>query len=129
MLYANFVSSNGLALKKDYKIGWRSDLNKCEKGIFEIVSVHFIDIINYFFKIHLLYKPVLSNKSGIGSSFDTSHTKIEIKNKSIIDIFTTYNSPYKKKIFFLFTNGIIEQNNNQITVRGRVKILVRVVFF
>ena len=49
LLYANLISSNGLALKKEYKKSWRSNFKQCPKGIFEIVAIHYVDLINFFF--------------------------------------------------------------------------------
>ena len=51
LIYANIIVSHGLALKKEYKKSWRSNKKKCPKGVFEIVSIHWIDLINYHFKI------------------------------------------------------------------------------
>ena len=119
LLYANLISSHGLSLKKkEYFNSWRSNINKCPSGVFEIVSIHYIDLINFFFDIKNFKGPKLINYSGIGTSFDTSHVELKLKNDSIINIFVTYNSAYIKKFFFLFSNGFIEQNNNQIFVKG-----------
>ena len=118
LIYANLLASHGLAKKKEYKNNWRSNRKKCPKGIFEIVSIHYVDLINYLFKIFKIKKPNLINSRNIGNSFDTSHVEIQLKNKSIINIFSTYNSAYSKNLFFLFENGTIEQKDNIITVRG-----------
>ena len=119
LLYANIVSSHGLSLKKKkYINSWRSNIKKCPKGVFEIVSIHYIDLVNFFFDIKNFKGPKLMNYSGAGTSFDTSHVELKLNNNSIVNIFTTYNSAYIKKFFFLFTNGFIEQNNNQIVVKG-----------
>ena len=118
LIYANLLASHGLAKKKEYRKNWRSNGKKCPKGIFEIVSIHYVDLINYLFEIFKIKKPNLINSRNVGSSFDTSHVEIQLKNKSIINIFSTYNSAYSKNLFFLFENGTIEQRDNTITVRG-----------
>ena len=39
-------------------------------------------------------------------------------NKSVVNIFSTYNSAYSKRLFFLFQNGIVEQTDNLIEIKG-----------
>ncbi len=121
LLYGSIVSSHGLALKKDYKNSWRSKKKNTPLGIHEIVSIHLVDIINYYFKIKKIEKPTLLNHSKIGNSFDTSHVKIKLMNDGIIDIFTTYYSSLRRCFLFMFENGIIEQIDNQILIRGPSK--------
>ena len=118
LLNANLTSSHGLSLKKEYKTSWRSDVKKCKKGVYEIVSIHWIDLVNYHFGIKKISSPKLQNFSGIGSSFDTSSVEIVLQNESLVKIFSTYNSVYTKRLFFLFQNGIIEQVDDILTIRG-----------
>ena len=64
LIYANVANVHGLALKKkEYLNSWRSNKKKCPKGIFEIVSIHLIDLINYHFEITELDSPTLINHS------------------------------------------------------------------
>ena len=118
LLYANLTLSHGLAKKKEYKNNWRSNQKKCPKGVFELVSIHYVDMINYLFKVKKIKKPKLLNFSKIGNSYDTSHVEIELEKKGLVNIFTSYNSSYAKNLFFLFENGIIEQRDNNIKIRG-----------
>ena len=118
LVYANLSLSHGLAQKNEYKKNWRSNLKKCPKGIFEIVSVHYVDLINYLFDVSKIEKPKLINSSKIGNSYDTSLVEMKLKNGALVNIFSTYNSSYAKNLFFLFENGIVEQRDNIITIRG-----------
>ncbi len=88
--------------KKEYGYSWRSDIKKSPKGVYEIVSIHWIDLINFHFGIKKINKPSLLNFSRIDNSFDASSVQIELKNRSIVNIFSTYNSAYSKRLFFLF---------------------------
>ena len=38
LIYANIVTTKGLATKKEYKNNWRSDKKKCPKGVFEFLQ-------------------------------------------------------------------------------------------
>ncbi len=118
LIYANLSLSHGLAQKKVYKHSWRSNIKKCPKGVYEIVSIHYVDLICYLFKIAKIEKPKLINLSKIGDGYDTSLVEIRLKDEGLINIFSTYNSAYSKNLYFLFENGIIEQNNNVIKIKG-----------
>ena len=129
LIYANIVIAQGLALKSSYKKNWRSDLKKCPKGIYETVSIHYLDLINFHFDIKTIKKPKLINYSGVGNSFDTSLVELILRNNSYINIFSTYNSPLSERLFFLFENGIVEQHDSKISIRGPAMNLDRKGFF
>ena len=118
LVYANLASSHGLAQKKGYKNNWRSSIQKSPKGVYEIVSIHYIDLVNYLFKVSKIEKPKLFNSSKNASSFDSSLVEIKIQNEGLINIFSTYDSSYSKNLFFLFQNGIVEQRNGEIKIKG-----------
>ena len=112
------IASHGLAQKESYKSNWRSDIKKSQKGVYEIVSIHYIDLVNYLFKVSKIEKPKLFNSSKNGTSFDSSLVEIKLQNDGIINIFSTYDSSYDKNLYFLFQNGIVEQRNNKIKIKG-----------
>ncbi len=118
LIYANIVTTKGLATKKEYKNNWRSDKKKCPKGVFEMVSIHILDLINFFFKIKKIYNLNLSNFSNIGSSFDTSEVKLQLENNAIVNIFSSYYAPLYKGWTMIFDNGMIKLENNKIEIRG-----------
>ncbi len=118
LVYANISLSQGLAQKKIYKNNWRSNRNRCPKGVYELISIHFVDMINYLFDVSVIEKPKLINLSKIGNSFDTSLVEIKIKNEGFVNIFSSYNTSYNKNFYFLFENGILEQQNNIIRLKG-----------
>tara|TARA_Y100000591_G_scaffold19757_1_gene14626 strand:- start:1514 stop:2434 length:921 start_codon:yes stop_codon:yes gene_type:complete len=121
LLYSNIINGHGLAKKKDYSKSWRSKKTKCPKGVFEIVSIHWIDLINFHFGIKKINRPKLLNSSKVGSSFDTSVVELETKNQANVNIFSTYNSPFSKRAVLIFENGIIEQIDEKISIRGPAK--------
>ena len=118
LIYINFILGHGLAFKKEYKNSWRANKRKCPKGVFEVVSTHLIDLVNFHFKIKKIEKPTLINYSKKGTSYDTSHIKLRLINNQIVDIFSSYQTPLVKKNLFIFENGTIEQNENLIEIRG-----------
>ena len=129
LLYGNIVISHGLASKSEYKDSWRSNKNKAPKGVYEIVSVHGIDLINYHFDVDNIGKPSLKNFSGIGNSFDTSFVKLKLKNGGNINIFTTYYGPFESNWHMVFSNGLIKKENSKVSVLGPSKNLNSKGFF
>ena len=118
LLYGNIVSGHGLAYKKEYEKSWRSNIKLCKKGVYEIVSTHWIDLINYFFDISKVQKLNLINILKKGSSFDNSYCKIRLRNNCEVDIFSSYSSPLIDSILLVFKNGIITQKGNFFEIRG-----------
>lgn len=118
LVYGNIITGHGLALKKHYEQSWRSNYNKCPKGVFEIVSIHWIDLVNYIFKIKKIDNPRLFNFSNKGTSFDNSYSRLILEQGQEINIFTSYTTPLVNQKIFIFTNGIIEQTSKFIEIRG-----------
>ena len=72
----DIISSHGLAQKTIYKKNWRSNKIKSPKGVFETVSIHWIDMISYVFGIKNISRADLVNLSKNGSAYDTSNIKL-----------------------------------------------------
>tara|TARA_B100000900_G_C20498426_1_gene682676 strand:+ start:201 stop:1130 length:930 start_codon:yes stop_codon:yes gene_type:complete len=121
LIYGNINICHGLAFKREYSKSWRADIKKCKKGVFEIVSVHWVDFLNYFFNLKKICNIKLINFTKKGNSFDNSFCKVKLKNNAEVDIFSSYSSPLIKKVTFIFSNGIVEQNENYIEIRGPAK--------
>ena len=79
-------------------------------------------MVNYVFGVKSC-KTRFNNFSKKGSTYDTSYTTIDTKNNAKIDIISTYASPLITDKKFIFTNGIIEQNSNNIIISGPTKNL------
>ena len=47
----------------------------------------------------------------------------------MVNIFSTYNSPYSTRYFFLFKNGIVEQIDNNLMIKGPTMNLDKKGFF
>ena len=128
-LYGNIINSHGLTYKKSYKKNWRANKRNNPSGIFETVQIHFVDLINMFFDIKIIDKISLFNKSGIGKTPDTVHSKIYTKCGGIVNIFSSYRSCLVTKKIFCFENGLIEQDENNIFIKGPAYNLDRKGFF
>lgn len=117
LLYGNIILAHGLATKKKYFKSWRSNKKTTPLGILEILSVHFIDLIlNTFGISHLKTYNYKTSKQSV--NYDTSHVHIYTKCKKNVTIFNSYNAPLVDKKIFVFENGYIEQNENEITIFG-----------
>jgi len=120
-IYGSLITSHGLAQTKGYLTNWRSDISTCKKGVFEMVSIHDIDLFNYIFGLKKINFINLTNTSRKGNSYDTSTTQITLKNNAQINIFSTYNSSFNDTALLMFENGIIEKTNNAIIIYGPTK--------
>jgi predicted dehydrogenase len=129
LLYGTIISGHGLGLKKEYIRSWRSNRKLCKKGVFEIVSIHWIDLLNYHFSLKKIKILNLRNFLKKGNSYDNSYCKVSFKNKSEVDIYSSYTSPFIKKIILVFSNGTIEQNEDSIEIRGPAMNLDKNLFF
>ena len=83
-----------------------------------IVSIHWIDFINYYFKIKKVINSNLRNTSNVGSSYDNSATTIIMNNNAQVDIYSSYDAPYCNKLTFVFKNGLIEKDEKTIKIFG-----------
>ncbi len=129
LLYANIITGHGLGFKKDYYKSWRSNRKICKKGVFEIVSAHWLDLVNYHFHIKKIQNLNLRNYTKNTYGIDNSYCKILLKNNSEVNIFSSYTSPLIQKMILVFTNGFIEQNDKFIEIRGPAMNLDKNNFF
>ena len=90
---------------------------------------NFIDFFKFHFKLYKIKNYELPIFLVIGNSYDSSLSEILLQNKSTVNIFTTYNSPYSIRYFFLFENGIIEQIDNNLMINGPAMNLDKKGFF
>lgn len=117
LVYASIISGYGLAFKKNFFNNWRSKKKNTPKGIFEILTIHWLDLINFHFSVKKYFKPNLFKFSKFGKSYDNSLIRILLKNNSYVDIFNSYTSPLVKKCNFIFTNGTIEIDEKGAEIR------------
>ena len=118
LVYGTIVSGHGLAFKKDYASNWRSKKKFCLKGVFEVVSIHWIDLINYIFKIKKIKIPSLINLSKKGTSYDNSYATLILNENQHTNIISSYTAPLVNEKLFIFENGMIRQTYDSIEIRG-----------
>lgn len=118
LIYTNIISGKGIAFKDDYKKNTRSNKKFCPKGVFEMVSIHWLDLLSFLFNVTSINTPKLLNLSKNGNSYDNSNIRVEIENKISGEIFCSYTSPLINKKIFIFENGVIEQDDKTIRIKG-----------
>ena len=116
LIYGNIILSHGLIKKKEFLKSWRSKKSENKLGVFENVTIHWIDFINYLFKIKKIDKNYFL-KTSEKNYLDSSITTIKNHNNSIINIFNSYNAPHEKTQI-TFDNGLISQKDDTIEIRG-----------
>ena len=118
LLYANIINGHAFALKKDYINNYRSNKKKSPNGILEVVTIHFIDLINYIFDIKEFKISKMKSLSKYGSSYDNSIVQIISKENSFINIYNSWTTQLINSKKFIFENGSIEEEDNVIIIRG-----------
>ena len=102
----NIISTHGLAFKKEYEESWRSDGKKNKFSILDTVSIHYLDLIIFYFKNieKYIHFPNIIAKNG--TAYDTSSLILK-SNKVSISIFCSYAGPKINEIMIIGTNGYV----------------------
>jgi len=108
------VFSHLLGFQKKYKENWRSKKKYTQKGVYEVVSIHALDLIKNIFKNIRIVKNFFSNISKYGNSIDTALTLAQINKNSFIKIFCSYCAPYNYKIKLIYENAIIDIDDKNL---------------
>lgn len=122
-LDGDIVFSHLLGTQKKYQKNWRSNKSLSKKGVFEVVSIHALDLVSSLFKNVKVKNNLLSSKSLYGDSYDNAFTVLEVEKKSYIKIFTSYIAPYNYKIYLTFENAIIEVTDKLLSFYYPGKVL------
>ena len=83
-----------------------------------MLAIHWLDLLNHLFKITAFNKPRLMNLSNVGDAYDNSNIRVTLNNKTFAEIFCSYTSPLINKKIFVFDNGIVEQNESMLEIKG-----------
>jgi len=108
-------ASQGLAFKKEYLKSWRANGKTNLHNIIETVAIHYLDLLNLHYNVDKVeYHPLKISKNG--SSYDTSHLIITIKNDIIATIFNSYATPLLNEIKVIGTNGYLSTSKNYFEI-------------
>ena len=86
--------THGYGLTEEYKKDWRSKKNKNNLGIYEMVLIHYLDLINYYFNLKKNSKISLKKIYNLGSSYDTFNVRLDTNNAAQIDLFASYSTAF-----------------------------------
>lgn len=116
IISVDFVLAHGLAFKKEYVKSWRSDGTKNLHNILDTLSIHYLDLANFYFgkPNRINYFPRVMSQNG--SSFDTSNLLIEYTDGKTVCLLNSYASPLLNEVRLLGTNGIVYIRNNRLRV-------------
>lgn len=114
--HIQIINTHGLAFKKEYDGSWRSNGKNNMHNILETTSIHYLDLLNYYFgkiKTKFYHPKLISN---VGSAYDSSHLFLCYENETTVSIFNSYASPLFNEISIIGTNGVLTIKNNEITL-------------
>ena len=109
LLHGAILNGHALGLKKIIRETGGQKKKISKKGIFEVVSIHFIDIINNIFEIKKIEYLKLNNHSVYGDSYDNANITLTTKDNAVLSIFNSWTSELVQKVIFIFKNGSIEK--------------------
>lgn len=114
--YCSIISGHGLGYKDFYACSWRNDEKKTTKGVFETVSIHYLDIfINQFGKPESSFLcPSINVQEG--RVWDNVMYSAAFKNGVLVNIFNSYVTPFIEESKMIFENGIVEIDKNSIRI-------------
>lgn len=110
--------THGLAGEQKYLNSWRSHLEQCPKGVFEVISIHAIDLIKTYYNDASLFSNKLLNLSQNGSAPDTSNSTLSFKNNAKVNILASYFAPYNFEWNIIFENALFRANDKKIEILG-----------
>lgn len=110
--HCSIFSGHGLGYKDIYASSWRNDATKTKKGIFETVSIHYLDVfINQFGKPKdTFFAPSILSEHG--QVWDNCMYNAVFKNEVTLNIFNSYLTPFIEEAVMVFEDGVVKINKN-----------------
>ena len=81
-----------------------------------MVTIHWIDLINYLFGIKKILNTEERNISKNGNTNDTANILIKTKNNATVSIFNSYSSSLIFNLLFIFKDRHLEFNGEEIKI-------------
>lgn len=115
IIYIEIIASQGLSFKQNYAKSWRADGINNKFNLLDTVTIHYLDLINYYFGTskNQFYFPKLISKNG--TSFDTGQLLLEYE-KFNVSIINSYATPFIGELKIIGTNGYITIRNEVLEI-------------
>ncbi len=104
----SIVQGQGAALQECFLGSIINNREIYKQGVFENYSLHYIDLLVYFFGVPVEYVHFSSSMSKYSKVIDNSLFSCKFKNEATASIITSYTTPKVSIFNFVFENGIIE---------------------
>ncbi len=114
LLYCNIISGHGLGFKDFYANSWRNDEKKTHSGIFETVSIHYLDLFIHRYGIPVNVMASHEIMAPNGRVWDNSMFSAAFAEGIALNIFNSYTSPFIQSTRFVFENGIVEIDDKEV---------------
>ena len=107
IIHIAVLTGHGLGLKPHYKNSWRSDARRHSGGIFETVSIHFLDMLLLLFGMPSKMTMYPSAHSPYGTAMDNSLFACQFENRVTFSIAASYTTPFISNMTVLYENGMV----------------------
>ena len=119
LLYCNIIAGHGLGFKSFYKNSWRNDINKCKNGIFEMVSVHYLEMFIAKYGLPKEEKSFGCVKAPDGINMDNNlYVATWGDEEVLLNLYVSYTTPLIEKSDFVFDNGYISITGDKTVIYG-----------
>ena len=115
-IHFSFISTHGLAFKKEYSSSWRSNRKTNPNNILDTVAIHYIDFLIFSLGLPRSHSVHLHQISKMGTSNDTAHVSLSFSNGITASVFVSYASPYINEFSLLGTNGYMAIKENTLKI-------------
>jgi predicted dehydrogenase len=114
LLSASIITGHGLGMKEGYQNSWRSDKQRHRGGVFETVSIHFLDFFIYLYGPPVQFSAYCNHFAPRGNSIDNCLFSCQFENAITLTIYSSYTSPFVSCLLFLYENGVVSYNEDKL---------------
>lgn len=115
-IHCSVFVTHGLAFKESFASSWRAHVSERAHVIAETVAIHYVDFFGVLFGgvKNRHYKP--TRASGRSDAYDTCLFFLEYESGVTASVLASYAAPLMLQITIVGTNGVIECNDDQISL-------------
>jgi len=107
MLNATVITGHGIGLKRDYAGTWRAKAGASAGGVFENVSIHFIDMLVSLYGAPERFAVFNSNFSPYGDAADNSAFSCRFCNGATLNVVASYTTAFISSVTAIYDNGAV----------------------
>lgn len=113
--YCNIINGHGLGFKNGYIKSWRNDATLHKMGVFETVTIHYLELFLFMFGFPEKHHIFTTINSPVGKCVDNCVYNAQFKN-TFLSVYVSYTTPYINRWELLFENAYLVIEKGEIIV-------------